>query len=166
VTTRPAYAGSAGSQAIQRLNPAIKDVNKIQVGQQITLPGGGTYTVKAGDTLDRIAAAQRTPAAAPAAAPVATQPARSSLSPMVQNAMPGATLRQQAGLPPMIPTTPSSSVATNPAPAVPAAQTPPSRIQQNAAALRARRPDLNSNTIRETSADLGRMQSLAGIRKP
>lgn len=162
VTTRPAYAGSAGSQAIQKLNPAIKDVNKIQVGQQITLPGGGTYTVKAGDTLDRIAAAQR----APAAAPVATQPARSSLSPMVQNAMPGATLRQQVGLPPMIPTTPSSSVATNPAPVVPAAQTPPSRIQQNAAALRARRPDLNSNTIRETSADLGRMQSLAGIRKP
>ena len=27
---RPAYAGSAGSQAIQKLNPAIKDVNKIQ----------------------------------------------------------------------------------------------------------------------------------------
>jgi hypothetical protein len=52
---------------------------------------------------------------------------------MVQNAMPGATLRQQAGLPPM--TSAYSQARAN---------------QQ----------------VRETSADLGRMQSLAGIRKP
>jgi LysM repeat protein len=176
LAARPAYAGSAGSQAIQKLNPAIKDVNKIQAGQKITLPSGETYTVQRGDTLDRIAARARAEddrreqvpvspeVQAQLSQPVATNPAQSRLSPMVQNAMPGATLRQQAGLPAMIPTTPSSSVATNPTPAAPAAQTPPSRIQQNAAALRARRPDLN-NTIRETSADLGRMQSLAGIRK-
>ena len=96
---------------------------------------------------------------------VATNPARSSLSPMVQNAMPGATLRQQAGLPATISPTSSSSVSTNPANAPAPAPTIPSRIQQNAAALRARRPDLNTSTIRETSADLARMQNLAGIRK-
>ena len=51
----PAYKGSAGSQEIQKLNPAIKDVNKIQVGQTLKMPDGSTYTVKPGDTLDKIA---------------------------------------------------------------------------------------------------------------
>jgi LysM repeat protein len=49
------YKGSAGAQEIQKLNPAIKDVNKIQVGQTLKMPDGSTYTVKPGDTLDRIA---------------------------------------------------------------------------------------------------------------
>lgn len=49
------YKGSAGSQEIQKLNPAIKDVNKIQVGQTLQMPDGSTYTVKPGDTLDKIA---------------------------------------------------------------------------------------------------------------
>jgi LysM repeat protein len=49
------YKGSAGSQEIQKLNPAIKDVNKIQVGQTLKMPDGSTYTVKPGDTLDKIA---------------------------------------------------------------------------------------------------------------
>jgi LysM repeat protein len=57
-TTTPAkapYKGSAGAQEIQKLNPAIKDVNKIQPGQALKMPDGSTYTVKPGDTLDRIA---------------------------------------------------------------------------------------------------------------
>jgi hypothetical protein len=49
------YKGSAGAQEIQKLNPAIKDVNKIQPGQALKMPDGSTYTVKPGDTLDRIA---------------------------------------------------------------------------------------------------------------
>ena len=49
------YKGSAGAQEIQKLNPAIKDVNKIQAGQTLKMPDGSTYTVKPGDTLDRIA---------------------------------------------------------------------------------------------------------------
>ena len=32
----------------------IKDANKIQVGQKITMPDGSTYTVKSGDTLSKI----------------------------------------------------------------------------------------------------------------
>lgn len=34
----------------------IKDPNKIYAGQQLQLPGGGTYTVQKGDTLAKIAA--------------------------------------------------------------------------------------------------------------
>lgn len=52
---KTAYKGSAGAQEIQKLNPAIKDVNKIQAGQTLKMPDGSTYTVKPGDTLDRIA---------------------------------------------------------------------------------------------------------------
>lgn len=53
--TSTGYKGSAGSQAIQALNPEITDVNKIRTGQQIKLPSGETYTVQKGDALDRIA---------------------------------------------------------------------------------------------------------------
>jgi len=66
------YKGSAGSQAIQQLNPdRIQDVNKIYAGDTINLPGGGTYTIKQGDTLDQIARNQSAPAApaAPAETP-------------------------------------------------------------------------------------------------
>lgn len=50
------YKGSTGAQEIQKLNPAIIDVNQIHVGQKIKLPNGSTYVVKKGDTLDKIAA--------------------------------------------------------------------------------------------------------------
>jgi hypothetical protein len=61
-STTSGYKGSAGSQAIQQLNPdRIQDVNKIYAGDTINLPGGGTYTVKQGDTLDQIARNQLTP---------------------------------------------------------------------------------------------------------
>ena len=165
VATAPAapYRGSAGSQAIQKLNPEITDVNKIRAGQQFKLPGGGTYTVKAGDTLDAIArrtAAQPGVNARPAAAAdtssdprrgrsngqtpaVRTQP--STLSPMVQNAMPGATLRQQAGLPPMIPSSSSASTPVATQPAAPA-RTPPASIQRNAEQLRNRMAGRGQNT--------------------
>ena len=49
------YKGNAGAQEIQKLNPAIKDVNKIYPGQKFKMPDGSTYTVKPGDTLDKIA---------------------------------------------------------------------------------------------------------------
>ena len=68
------------------------------------------------------------PPAPPAAPPV--PPAQPPLSPMVQNAMPGATLREQAGLPAVIP--------TRPAPATPAL-----------------RPGEVSGTIRRTDSSTG-----------
>jgi LysM repeat protein len=50
------YKGSVGAQEIQKLNPAIIDVNRIQVGQTLKMPNGQPdYVVKPGDTLDRIA---------------------------------------------------------------------------------------------------------------
>ena len=54
----------------------IEDPNKIYPGQKITLPGGGSYTVKSGDTLSHIAQDFRLgkigqPAPAPAPAPTA-----------------------------------------------------------------------------------------------
>lgn len=61
------YKGSAGAQAIQQANAdKITDVNKIKAGDTINLPGGGTYTIKPGDTLDQIAKNQT-------ASPVTTQ---------------------------------------------------------------------------------------------
>ena len=53
----------------------IANPNKIQIGQKITLPGGGTYTVQKGDTLSKIAGQQSGGAAmrsAPSAAPTTT----------------------------------------------------------------------------------------------
>jgi len=62
-TTAPMpYRGSAGSQEIQKLNPAIKDVNKIRPGQTFKMPDGSNYTVKPGDTLDKIARGSNKPA--------------------------------------------------------------------------------------------------------
>jgi hypothetical protein len=52
---KAAYKGSTGAQEIQKLNPAVKDVNKISVGQKLKMPDGSEYTVKPGDTLDKIA---------------------------------------------------------------------------------------------------------------
>jgi hypothetical protein len=54
--TATAYKGSTGSQSLQKLNPEIKDVNKIFAGQKIKLPDGSEDVVQAGDTLDKIAA--------------------------------------------------------------------------------------------------------------
>jgi len=166
---RPAYAGSAGSQAIQKLNPDIKDVNKIQAGQKITLPGGGSYTVKPGDTLDKIAASSRAPVAAnPAAAAPRTNVPVGAMRPGVANAGRMRPASEPAGAP----------VATNPelgfgpgkrAPitaadyqALRGTPTPPTvpapRLGPNAQA----RP---MSSFRETSSDLARMQNLAGIKK-
>ena len=56
-----------------------------------------------------------TPAPSVEATPTpAPAPAPTPLSPMLQNMMPGATLRQQAGLPAMIPTTPSAAPVAPP----------------------------------------------------
>jgi hypothetical protein len=54
----------------------VTDVNKIKAGQELTLPSGGTYTVKAGDTLDKIAktASSAAPASTVSPAPAAVSP--------------------------------------------------------------------------------------------
>jgi len=61
---KQAYRGSLASQRLQALNPEITDVNRIEVGQKINLPGQSEpYTVKKGDTLDKIASrVEKTPA--------------------------------------------------------------------------------------------------------
>jgi muramidase (phage lysozyme) len=52
---KSAYKGSAGAQAIMQQNPdVIKDINRIQTGSTIKIDGQD-YTIKPGDTLDRIA---------------------------------------------------------------------------------------------------------------
>jgi LysM repeat protein len=56
--TAAGYKGSAGAQAIAKAS-GVADVNKIKVGQVLTLPDGTKYSVKAGDTLDKIAAANK-----------------------------------------------------------------------------------------------------------
>ena len=71
-----AYKGSAGAQAIAKAS-GVADVNKIKAGQQLTLPDGTKYTVKPGDTLDKIAAANKGGAAAP--------PATGAPSPSAEN---------------------------------------------------------------------------------
>jgi hypothetical protein len=60
---KQAYKGSLASQRLQALNPEITDVNRIKVGQKINLPGQSEpYTVKKGDTLDKIASRAETSA--------------------------------------------------------------------------------------------------------
>ena len=68
------YQGSAGAQAIQKLNPQITDINKIFPGQQLKMPGGGTYIVKPGDTMDKIARGMRSGAGANPSPGVTTSP--------------------------------------------------------------------------------------------
>jgi hypothetical protein len=92
VTAAPVpYKGSAGSQEIQKLNPAIKDVNKIQPGQRFKMPNGQPdYIVKPGDTLDKIARGSNKPAGqgfdVPKAAPAA--PAAKPAAPAAKPAAP------------------------------------------------------------------------------
>jgi hypothetical protein len=62
-TAQP-YKGTTGAQSIAQAS-GVKDVNKIQAGQKLTLPGGGSYTVQKGDTMDKIAKQTGGGAAAP-----------------------------------------------------------------------------------------------------
>ena len=81
------YKGSAGSQQIQKLNPAIKDVNKIQVGQTFKMPDGSNYTVKPGDTLDKIARGSSKPDQQATAQPskqITTEPKAAPVKPAAQ----------------------------------------------------------------------------------
>jgi LysM repeat protein len=60
---KQAYIGSLASRQLQALNPEITDVNRIEVGQKINLPGQlEPYMVKKGDTLDKIASRAKTSA--------------------------------------------------------------------------------------------------------
>ena len=73
------YKGSTGSQELQKLNPSIKDVNKIYAGQELIMPDGSKYTVKPGDTLDAIAS--KAPAAKPEAKPEVKPEAKPEVKP-------------------------------------------------------------------------------------
>ena len=84
------YKGSAGAQAIHKLNPQIKDINKIFPGQQLKMPDGSTYTVKPGDTMDKITRGMRSGAGA--------NPPGATTSPQVmQGTMPAADPRAGRG---------------------------------------------------------------------
>ena len=63
---RPSSGGTAGWKAIYDLNKSTigPNPNMIKPNQQLKMPDGSTYTVKAGDNLSKIAASQP---AAPAA---------------------------------------------------------------------------------------------------
>ena len=80
VGTAAGYKGTSGARSIAQAS-GIKDVNKIKVGQTINLPGGGTYQVQKGDTLDKIARRQPAATAPVANAPAATAPAPTQPSP-------------------------------------------------------------------------------------
>ena len=67
----------------------IANPNKIQVGQKITLPGGGTYTVQKGDTLSKIAR-QQSGSAVPASATTSQGAKPSAASAPVAAAVKGA----------------------------------------------------------------------------
>jgi len=41
--------------ALQKLNPQIRNINRLQIGQQVHVPGLSQHTVKRGDSLERIA---------------------------------------------------------------------------------------------------------------
>ena len=57
-TKPPKKQGRVTYRTLARLS-GIKDPNKIFPGQKVTLPGGGSYTVKKGDTLSGIAQTYR-----------------------------------------------------------------------------------------------------------
>ena len=99
-----AYKGNAGAQEIQKLNPAIKDVNKIYAGQKFKMPDGSTYTVKPGDTLDKIAKGAKPAGEEATKMPPTKQQDRFNVPQQIGKAPPAA-----------------PAPATNPAPAAPAA---------------------------------------------
>jgi len=101
--SKPAAAAARSKVSYNDLAKAsgIADPNKIRVGQEIKLPGGGTYKVKKGDTLSGIAKnynsgsiGQPAPAAQPAAAPAA--PAAPPAPPAPQIRVPAPQIRVPA----------------------------------------------------------------------
>ena len=80
---KPAASKPAARVSYQDLAKAsgIKDANKIRVGQEIKLPGGGTYKVKKGDTLSGIAKSYNSGSIGKPAPSSATPPATSAPAP-------------------------------------------------------------------------------------
>ena len=120
----PAYKGSAGAQQIQSLNPAIKDVNKIYPGQKLKMPDKSTYTVRTGDTLDKIAKGANPAGDAfvvptPAPAAPAPRPAPSAPAPAASAPAPAAPAPRPA---------PSAPAPAAPAPKLPAPAPKPAPV--------------------------------------
>ena len=81
--SKPEVSKLAARVSYQDLAKAsgIKDANKISVGQEIKLPGGGTYKVKKGDTLSGIAKSYNSGSIGKPAPSSATPPATSAPAP-------------------------------------------------------------------------------------
>jgi hypothetical protein len=75
----PNYKGSAGAQAIQKAN-SIENVNKIRAGQVIKV-NGQNYTVKPGDSLDKIARNNPARPTTPASSGHSAPPQRNTAAP-------------------------------------------------------------------------------------
>jgi LysM repeat protein len=162
--TAAGYKGSAGAQAIAKAS-GVADVNKIKAGQQLTLPDGTKYTVKPGDTLDKIAAANKG-AAAPAAAPTNAPAAAPTNAPA--------------------PSADNEKLKQNIAAGAPAAEAPAATADSNAAAAPGGAPAAGAEgdgatpgaaaalanmgkpagTPPAPADDLARMTQLAGAGKP
>jgi LysM repeat protein len=159
--TAAGYKGSAGAQAIAKAS-GVADVNKIKAGQQLTLPDGTKYTVKPGDTLDKIAAANKG-AAAPAAAPTNAPAAAPTNAPapsadnekLKQNIAAGAPAAEA----------PAATADSNAAPAAGAEDNGASPGAAQAMANMGSQPT-GSTTPAAPADDLARMTQLAGAGKP
>jgi len=108
-STSTPYRGNQGAREIQAVNPSIKDVNKIQAGQRLKLPGSDEdYIVQRGDTLDKIGKMYRSgeigPGSQPAAPAAAAQPTAPAARPTAPAAAAQPTAPAASGpRPPIIP---------------------------------------------------------------
>ena len=151
--TPTAYKGNAGAQDIQKLNPAIKDVNKIQAGQKIKLPNGTEYTVKPGDTLDKIA---KGGTSAPAQDRFAKAPPAPAANPAPA---PG---RKELDMTTTKPASPTANPAAAPAaPTANPAAAPAKTFAQDTAARKAAAPGLPAAPTRGGSTPIAKQQPTA-----
>jgi LysM repeat protein len=176
--TAAGYKGSAAAQAIAKAS-GIADVNKIKVGQVLKIPGQPDYTVKAGDTLDKIAAANKGAAAPAAAAPTAPTSTDSGSgadqnAPGVSSAVADAQGKKGPSNAAELAAAQGKTVPDTaaPAPEAPAAEAP-APAEGNGASPGAAQAMANmgsqptgSTTPAAPADDLARMTQLAGAGKP
>jgi LysM repeat protein len=125
--TPSTYKGTAGAQEIAKLS-GVADVNKIKVGQTLTLPGGaGSYTVQAGDTLDKIAARQAPVSSTTTSTPTSTStPASDSMAPAPTATSPEAPSASIEKLKSFAPAVPNTAATRSSTPTTATSPEPPS----------------------------------------